>query len=107
MVLFKRTHIKMILQGRKTQTRRTHKRTWKLGKTYPVQDRWFGKALAYIKITRKFREKLGDISREDIVKEGYNSLEELKKVWEEEINGPGSWDPKQIVTVYEFKYVGR
>jgi hypothetical protein len=42
-----------------------------------------------------------EISPEDVKKEGYNSLEEFRKAWIE-INA--SWDPEQIVTVYEFKF---
>jgi len=53
-------------------------------------------------ITRKFRQKLGEINSEDVKKEGYNSLQEFRLVWEE-VNGQGSWDPQQIVTAYEFK----
>jgi len=106
MALFKRRHIHMIREGRKTQTRRTHKRTWKIGRIYAIRDRWFGKPLGHIKITRKFRQKLGDISSEDVKKEGYNSLEELRRAWEE-INGPDSWDPERIITVYEFEYIER
>jgi len=104
MAIFKRKHIALILEGRKTQTRRTHKREWRLGRTYALRDRWFDKPKGHIIITRKFKQRLGDISLEDIGKEGYNSLEEFQRVWEE-IHGPGSWDPEQIVTAYEFKYV--
>jgi hypothetical protein len=102
MALFKRKHIHKIRQGQKTQTRRTHKHTWKLGKTYAIRDRWFGKPEGHIKITRKFKQKLGDISCEDVKKEGFNSLEEFRKAW---IEMYGSWYPEQIVTVYEFKFV--
>jgi len=104
MTLFKRKHIKKIFEGEKTQTRRIHRHTWKLGKTYAIRTSWFGKPEGYIKIIRKFRQKLGEISPEDVKKEGYNSLKEFRNAWEE-IHGKGSWDPEQIVTVYEFKYV--
>jgi len=77
---------------------------WKLGKIYAVRDRWFGKPLAYIKITRKFRQKLGEIGPEDVKKGGYSSLEEFSRAWEE-INGEGSWNSELIVTVYEFELV--
>jgi hypothetical protein len=49
-------------------------------------------------------QKLGEISSEDVKKEGYNSLEEFKQIWME-ING--SWNPEQIVTAYEFKLCSR
>lgn len=104
MALFKRRHIHKIHEGQKTQTRRTHKRTWKLSKTYSIRASYFGKPEGNIKIIKKFKQKLGEISSEDVKKEGFNSLEEFRKAWEE-INGKGSWDPEQIVTVYEFELV--
>jgi len=88
----------------KTQIRRIHKHTWKAGKVYGIRDRWYSKAEGYILITRKFQQKLKDISPEDIKKEGYNSLEEFRREWEE-IHGKGSWNQEQVVTVYEFKVV--
>jgi hypothetical protein len=102
MAIFKRKHIAKILTGQKTQTRRTHKHTWQIGKVYGIRDTWYNKPQAHIKIIRKFKQKLGDISPEDIKKEGYKSLEEFRKAWEE-ING--GWDPNQTVTAYEFKLV--
>ncbi|MBS7633857.1 hypothetical protein KEJ15_09660 [Candidatus Bathyarchaeota archaeon] len=102
MVLFKRKHIERILEGRKVQTRRIHRREWKLGRTYAIKDRWFDKPKGHITIIRKFRERLGDISLEDVQKEGYGSLEEFRRAWEE-IHGSGSWNPDLVVTVYEFR----
>ena len=104
MTLFKRKHLQKILKGEKTQTRRTHKHMWKLGKTYAIRTSWFGKPEGYIEIIRKFRQKLGEISPEDVKKEGYSSLEEFRRVWEE-INGLGNWNPEQVVICYEFKVV--
>jgi hypothetical protein len=104
MAIFKRKHIAKILQGTKTQTRRTHKHTWQIGKVYDIRDTWYSKPEAHIKITRKFKQKLGNISPEDIKKEGYKSLEEFRRAWEE-INGRGSWNPNQTVIAYEFKLV--
>jgi len=101
-VLFKRKHIERILEGRKVQTRRIHRREWKLGKTYAIKDRWFDKPKGHITITRKFKQRLGEISLEDMQKEGYSSLEDFRKAWEE-IHGLGSWNPELVVTVYEFR----
>lgn len=39
---------------------------------------------------------------EDIQKEGFRSLEELKREW---TNIYGEWNPDQIVTVYEFRLI--
>lgn len=99
MALFKRKHLRAILEGRKTQTRRVHKHTWQLGKTYPIRTSYFGKPEGYIRIVRKFRQRLGDISQEDVRKEGFRSVEEFREVW---VAIHGCWDPAQIVWVYEF-----
>jgi len=105
MALFKRRLIQKVRSGEKNQTRRTHKRIWKLGRIYSVRDNYFGKPLGHIKIIKKFKQKLGEISLADVKKEGFNSLEEFRKAWEE-INGKGSWVPEQLVTVYEFELAG-
>lgn len=94
----------LLLEGRKTQTRRTHKSEWKIGKKYSIRASWFDKGIAKILIVRKFRQRLGDISPRDIQKEGYSYLEGYKKAWIE-ING--QWDPDRIVIVYEFKLLSK
>jgi len=91
-----------VLSGHKTQTRRTHKYTWKIGKTYSVRDRWFSKPQGHIIVTRKFKQRLGDISPQDVKKEGYSTLKEFKRAWTE-IYGPESWNPDLLVIAYEFK----
>lgn len=106
MALFKRKHIPLILSGRKTQTRRIHSHEWKLGRVYGVRDKLFSKPVAHIMVIRKFRQRLGDISLEDVGKEGYSSLQEFQRAWEE-VHGQGSWNPDLIVTVYEFKVVSK
>ena len=100
MSIFKRRHIRKVLAGEKTQTRRTHNYTWTIGKTYCIRDRWFSKPQGHIIITRKFRQRLGDISPEDVQKEGFSTLEEFQKAWTE-IHG--QIDENEVVTVYEFK----
>ena len=100
MAIFKRNHLRKVLAQEKTQTRRTHKYTWIIGKTYAIRDRWFSKPQGHITVTRKFRQRLGDISPEDVQKEGFSSLEEFKQEW---TALHGSWNPEQIVTAYEFK----
>jgi hypothetical protein len=99
MALFKRKHTPLILSGHKTQTRRTHYHEWRVGRCYAIRDRWFDKPKGHILITRKFKQRLGDISQADVKKEGYDSLEEFKQAW---IAINGSWNPDQIVIAYEF-----
>jgi len=102
LAIFKRCHLRKVLDGTKTQTRRIHRYTLSIGKTYAVRDRWFSKAQGHIIITRKFRQRLADISPEDVKKEGFSSFEEFKQEWEN-CYGPGSWNPDQIVIAYEYK----
>ena len=102
-MLFKKKHVKLILEGRKTATRRLTGR-YKRGKVYAVQDRLYGRARCYILIIRKYRQKLGDMSEEDIRKEGCSSREEFIREWEESY-GPGSYRPDLEVWVYEFKLI--
>lgn len=103
-MLFKKHHVKKILEGRKTQTRRTGSRKYRVRRCYGIRCQWFQKSIANIIIRRRFEQKLGEISLEDIKKEGYQNIWEFCRAWEE-INGPGSWDPEQLVTVYEFELV--
>lgn len=99
MAIFKRKYLEAVTSGRKTQTRRTHKGEWKIGRRYSIRARWFDKPEAKILVTRKFKQRLGDITQEDALKEGFNTIQEFREAWTE-ING--SWNPDQIVTVYEF-----
>lgn len=102
--IFREPLIQKIREGRKTQTRRTSKRRYKVDRRYGIRSSRFRRSEAHIVIKRRFEQKLGEISSEDIKKEGFDSLEEFRKAWEE-INGKGSWDTEQIVTVYEFRLV--
>ena len=102
MAIFRREDIEKIRTGRKTMTRRIHKREWRVGRTYMVRDSPYSRSRLRIRILRKFRQKLGEISEEDIRKEGYSSLEEFKEVWTRIY---GEWNPEQVVTAYEFEVV--
>ena len=102
-MLFKKKHVKLILEGRKTATRRLTS-LYRRGVIYSVQDRLYGRARCYILIVKKYRQRLGDMSDEDIRKEGCSSMEEFIRDWEESY-GPGSYDPDLEVWVYEFKRV--
>ena len=100
MALFKKRFINLILEGRKTQTRRTHRYTWKPGRVYHIKTSWFNTTPRRIKIIRKWRQRLGDMTEEDAKAEGFKNLEEFRRAWEE-IHG--HWNPDEEVWVYEFK----
>lgn len=103
MVLFKRRLLELVLQRRKTQTRRVHKRELTPRRIYPITDRWYRKPEGFIRVTRKFYQRLGDISETEAKAEGFNSLADFQKAWKS-ING--EWNPDQIVVAYEFELVG-
>jgi len=105
-MLFKKRHVKKILEGRKTQTRRTGSRQYKVGRRYGIRCELFQKSITKIIITRRFEQKLGEISLEDIKKEGCQNIWEFVEDWKESY-GHSSWDPEKVVVVYEFKVASK
>jgi hypothetical protein len=102
-MLYRKDSREKILAGKKTQTRRRQpKRMLKVGKIYRIKEDWYTWTHSQIRITRRFKQRLGDITQKEIQKEGYDKLEDFKEAWEE-ING--NWDPNEVVVVYEFKFV--
>lgn len=99
-MLFKKHLLHKVMDGTKTQTRRIHKRTLKVGRTYGASCRRYQKSQAHITILRASPERIGDITLEDVKAEGFNTLEEFKETW---IKINGSWNPDQLVTAYEFR----
>jgi len=101
-LIFTERNIELILQGKKTQTRRIWKRIKvKKGGIYKIKRHIFSKKhYGLIQVTDIRKEKLGNITEEDAKKEGYGSVAEFKKVWEEIY---GRWNPEQEVYVIEFK----
>lgn len=93
-IFFKRPFIFKILRGEKTQTRRTSGR-YRAGVIYQVNN-----TPILILITRKYRQRLGDISQEEIRAEGFKTLEEFKAAWTRIY---GRWDPDTPVWTYQFR----
>lgn len=103
MILFKHEHVKPILNGTKTQTRRTGKKRWKIGairqaKTGYNKDSEFAK----IKVLAIRQEKLGDITYPDAVREGYKTIAEYVEVFERIY---GFWNDELLVWVVDFEKV--
>jgi hypothetical protein len=99
-MMFKKELLDLVVSGRKTQTRRLHKRLLKDGRIYALKRSWIESTGDYIKITRVTHQKLGEVTEEEAGKEGFSSLEEFRNVW---IRINGSWDPEMEVVVYDFE----
>ena len=103
-LVFKENNLRRIFQGRKTQTRRTGRYELQIGKIYPIKHTYFEKGKAKVLITRKFKQRLGDITLKDVEKEGFDTLDQFQTAWVQIHHG---WNPNQIVTVYEFNVVNQ
>jgi len=100
-MLFKPEHAQMILRRKKTQTRRTGKKRWKVGKIYQAKTGHRGsEPFAYLLITGLRQEFLGQITDQDACREGYPHIPGYRKIWKK-ING--RWDPHQLVWVVDFE----
>lgn len=101
-MIFSEEHIQKILSGEKTMTRRRYVHPRKVGRVYRIQRRGsiYDWTDIRILITRAFKQRLGDITPEDVIKEGGYTVEGFKRVWEK-VNG--RWDPDDFVWVYEFR----
>jgi len=101
-LIFKREHIELILRGVKTQTRYRHTRLLKAEKIYSIKRDWTHSTPHRILINRVRRQRLGDITPEEVRAEGGYTVREFMDVWRR-ING--RWDPDEVIVVYEFKVV--
>lgn len=101
-MLFKPEHILPIQRKKKTQTRRTGKKRWSIGKIYQCKTS-FKKGeepFAYIRITSLRQEFLGQISDQDAKREGYPHVPAYKKIFKEIY---GHWNPHELVWVVDFE----
>lgn len=103
MILFKPHHVPMILEGRKTETRRNGKRRWNVGAIHQAKtDYSAGSMFARLKIESVRRQFLGWITAAGARREGYPSVAVFRAAWEK-IHG--DWDPTNIVWVVRFHLV--
>ena len=99
-MIFKKEHITLILEGKKTQTRRRHRHILKEGKVYDIKTDYYHRTGDKIQITAVRRQRLGDMTPNEAQAEGGYTLEEFKEVWR---RISGDWDPDEVVVVYEFR----
>ncbi len=103
-MLFIPEHKEMILNGTKTATRRAWKKPMvKVGGVYKAKLKMLDKKyFAKIKVTKLFKQRLGDMTEEDAIKEGYKSVMDFHEIW---VKINGTWHDNQEVDVIEFEVI--
>lgn len=124
-LLHKPYHIPMIRSDSKTVTRRVWSENYHGPKVGSIQmavsremipeDAEFDSPFyvsdedcdCYVQVIDKYRQPLGEMTDEDARKEGdYENLAAFKQGWKR-VNPDIGWDPDLVVTVVEYRYVGR
>jgi hypothetical protein len=101
-MLFRSHLAAKVRAGEKTQTRPISKIRYREGSVQPVQETYkSGKAKDHIRIDRRYEQRLGDVTEEQAIAEGFQSLSEFKEEWSKITKQ--SWNPDQVVTAYEFR----
>jgi hypothetical protein len=103
-MLFKPEHLQMILAGTKTATRRIWKKPMvKVGNIYKAKLKMLSRDyFAKIKVTKMFKQELGEMTDEDARKEGYKNIMAFHEIW---IKINGAWQDNLLVDVIEFEVV--
>lgn len=101
-MLFKPEHVERILSGKMTQIRKLwYKPLFKVGSVQKAKTVLFSNDyFAHVIITGLRKEKLGEITIKDAMKEGYDDLESFKEDWK---RTNGLWEPNTIVYVVSFE----
>ena len=99
--MFFRFTWKAILDGRKTQTRIVEKsKNLKPGSTVAIQSEYRTESVGRIDITDVYKERLGDISMDDVRSEGFDGPSQFIEWWKK-INRV--YDPDIVVWVVKFR----
>jgi len=107
-LLFKEVHVPLILSGDKWQTRRLWtKRHAKPGTVHKAKTRMLStECFALLRIERCYQQRLGDMTQEDVIAEGYKSLEDYRQALEEiNKNKRFVWNPDMVFWVVDFTVV--
>ena len=99
-MIFRPELVPLVLDGRKTQTRRLGVFEYTPGRDYAVQPGRGKHAVGRIKVTAVRRERLGDISQADALREGFASRWEFIAYWRDL---HGSWEPDLKPIVIDFE----
>ena len=101
-LLFRKSIAQKIVDGAKTATRRPSRPMVRAGGTYRIRVGFFSYLQERIKVNDLYLQRLGDMTHQDALDEGYSSLEKFKREWEELY---GRWDVEEAVWVVEFEHV--
>jgi hypothetical protein len=88
-LLFKRPLLIKVLSGEKTQTRRRRRPKVKVGGEYRLR-KGYSWLQTRITVTDLRRQRLGDVTPDDVRREGFASLDEFREAWTGIYCG---WDP--------------
>ncbi len=102
-LFFKRQFISKIREGSKTQTRRLKQPKLSIGKEYCIRENYKSTLPDQIMIIDIFQQFLGEVSPEEVRKEGLASEQDFIEIWTEIY---GYYDPAEIIWVVEFEYIG-
>lgn len=104
-MIFKPELVEKILAGEKTETRRLEKLgqtqcRYVSGRDYALQPGRTRRAVGRIAITDVRRERLGEITHEGALREGFPTVREFLAYWRQP---HGAEDPEQEVWMIRFK----
>jgi hypothetical protein len=88
--------------GQKRRTMRTGKIKYRVGSIQPIQENYSEKAKDHVKINRRYEQRLGDMTEEDALSEGFKDLVAFYEWW---AHNQGPVVPWRAVTVYDFDYL--
>ena len=101
-ILFRPEHVEPILRSTKTQTRRQGKKRWNVGALHQCRTQLFGDQFALVRVTAVRRQRLKQMTLEDVRAEGYGCEQDYVAVYKEIY---GAWDGNQMVWVVDFEVV--
>jgi uncharacterized protein YqfB (UPF0267 family) len=96
-ISFNEKLIPKILERKKTTTIREEK-LCEVGELVTLKSKEF---YAIAKIVNIYSKKLGELSDEEVQKDGFNNIEELKEFWRKELKK--KWDEDRLVWIIEFQ----
>jgi hypothetical protein len=102
-LLFKKHMLLQIRDSTKTPTRRPIKPMVKKRGRYHLKTELFKVHPDSIQVDRLYQQPLGEMTQEDARREGYSTLREFREEWASIFK---TYDPKQMVWVAEFQYLG-